>query len=325
MKNISKLLAAVLITVLATAGNNNTAYASQASGENIISIMNTDTDQNSDENLTADGNTDSENTADEDSATNADDNMAEEEALTEDEGTDTYDEAPEGYEVYIDEQGQIYYIEKLPSEDSTEEDYAEEDSAEEDKAEDDNSDETDEQQAQADDAVIEDAKASDTEANTKSAASNKPSYSESDLRLLASLVYAEAGNQTYNGMLAVANVVLNRVKSSVYWHVNTIEEVIYDNEWGVVQFSVTKKSKSGVSILDKALKCYDTSLFAGSNPEAEKKAMEKAVKAAKAALTGENNAGGYLCFRVNNKSASDTKKRYPDYSIIDDHVFYRTK
>ncbi len=53
-------------------------------------------------------------------------------------------------------------------------------------------------------------------------------------------------------MLAVGNVVLNRVNSKAYSHVNTVEEVIYDRKWAV-QFTVTVKNKStGKSALDKA-------------------------------------------------------------------------
>ena len=78
-------------------------------------------------------------------------------------------------------------------------------------------------------------------------------------------------------------------------------------------------------MLDKALESYDTGVFAGRNPAAEKKAMDKAIKAAKAALSGENNIGDYLCFRSNNSGASRIKKKYSDYRIIGDHIFYRTK
>ena len=152
----------------------------------------------------------------------------------------------------------------------------------------------------------------------------KPSYSKGDLRLLASLIYSEAGNQSYNGMLAVANVVINRTKSNVFGHADTIKEVIYDNKW-CVQFSVTiKDKKSGKSILDKALECYDTGKFPGSNKDTKKESMQRATKAAKAALEGENNIGGYLCFRANNKYAASIRKKY-DYKVIGDHIFYRTK
>ena len=202
----------------------------------------------------------------------------------------------DGYEVYIDEQGQVFYLEKEPEE-----------------------------------PVITEVKEEEPEVEVEVATPKKvektakPSYSEKDLRLLACLVYAEAGNQSYKGMLAVANVVLNRVKSPVYSHCNTIKEVIYDKKWSV-QFAVTVKSKkTGLSILDKALAAYDSGKFTGSNPEAEKKAMNKAIKAAKAALEGENNIGNYLCFNAVNKSTSRIKKQYPDYKIIGSHIFYRTK
>ena len=209
----------------------------------------------------------------------------------------------EAYEIYIDEQGQIFYLEKKPVE-------PEIDDSDEIIQDEETEKETDKEQ----------------EKKQKTAKKEKkPTYTEKELRLLASLVYCEAGNQSYEGMLAVANVVLNRVKSDVYYHVNTIKEVIYDRQWAV-QFSVTKKnSKTGKSMLDKALDAYDTGKFSSKNPEAERKAMNKAIKAAKAALEGENNIGKYMCFRMNNSDAKRTKNKYKDHRILGDHVFYRTK
>lgn len=208
---------------------------------------------------------------------------------------DTYDS--ENYEVYEDEQGQVFYIEREPAEIEI----------------------RDSDEIVQDDEQVEDAE-------KKEIKEKKPSYSEKDLRLLSGLIYSEAGNQSYNGMLAVANVVLNRVKSNAYSHADTIKKVIYDKQWAV-QFSVTiKSSKTGKSMLDKALEAYDSGKYPGNNPEAEKKAMKKAIKAAKAALNGENNIGDFLCFRMNNKSASSIKKKYSnDYRILGDHIFYRTK
>ncbi len=224
---------------------------------------------------------------------------------------DTFEEGMilgEGY--YVDEQGQIYYdettikVEELVIEDIPVEDTEEIDEEEDSKA--DVKDKTEPAKQETIPAV------------------EKPSYSESDLRLLSSLIYAEAGNQSYKGMLAVANVVINRAKSDVYWHVNTIKEVIYDRKWSV-QFSVTiKSSKTGTSALDRALKCYDTGKFNGGNPKAEEMAMARAIKAAKDALEGKNNIGDYLCFTYKNGTSS-IRKKYPDYKIIGDHIFYRTK
>ena len=50
-------------------------------------------------------------------------------------------------------------------------------------------------------------------------------YSNSDLNLLAHLVYAEARGESYTGQVAVASVVLNRVKNNSF--PNTVAGVIY--------------------------------------------------------------------------------------------------
>ena len=54
---------------------------------------------------------------------------------------------------------------------------------------------------------------------------NTTSSSNSDLNLLAKLVYAESRGEPYQGQVAVASVVLNRVKNSSF--PNTIAGVIY--------------------------------------------------------------------------------------------------
>ena len=50
---------------------------------------------------------------------------------------------------------------------------------------------------------------------------------QADRELLASLIFCEAGNQPYDGQIAVGAVVMNRVKSGAY--PNTISEVIYQS------------------------------------------------------------------------------------------------
>ena len=55
--------------------------------------------------------------------------------------------------------------------------------------------------------------------------SSGSSYSSSDLYLLAKVVYAEARGEPYAGKVAVAAVVLNRVRSSSF--PNTISGVVY--------------------------------------------------------------------------------------------------
>lgn len=59
-----------------------------------------------------------------------------------------------------------------------------------------------------------------------SSSSNTTTNSSSDLNLLSHLVYAEARGEPYSGQVAVASVVLNRVKNSSF--PNTVAGVIYE-------------------------------------------------------------------------------------------------
>lgn len=60
-----------------------------------------------------------------------------------------------------------------------------------------------------------------------SSSTNTTTNSSSDLNLLARLVYAEARGEPYTGQVAVASVVLNRVKSSSF--PNNVSGVIYQS------------------------------------------------------------------------------------------------
>lgn len=63
--------------------------------------------------------------------------------------------------------------------------------------------------------------------NSSSSSSSSSSTNSSDLNLLSRLVYGEARGEPYTGQVAVAAVVLNRVKSSSF--PNTVAGVIYQN------------------------------------------------------------------------------------------------
>ena len=56
-------------------------------------------------------------------------------------------------------------------------------------------------------------------------------YPEEDLFWLASIIYAEAGNESFTGKIAVGNVVMNRVQCSGF--PDTIYGVIFDRNGGV--------------------------------------------------------------------------------------------
>ena len=62
--------------------------------------------------------------------------------------------------------------------------------------------------------------------SSSSSGGGSSSSSNSNLNLLSRLVYSEARGETYTGQVAVAAVVLNRVKSSSF--PNTISGVIYE-------------------------------------------------------------------------------------------------
>lgn len=131
---------------------------------------------------------------------------------------------------------------------------------------------------------------------------NEVDYTNDELKLLACLVHSEAGTQSYEGKLAVANVVLNRVKSHKY--PSTIKAVIYQSG----QFSVAHSGS-----LAKQLDKYDNY---SSNSQA------LSIKAAKAAFEGENNIGSRLYFRP---YTSAVKKGYDQKNgavKLEDHLFW---
>ena len=109
-----------------------------------------------------------------------------------------------------------------------------------------------------------------------------------ELKLLAALIQCEAGNQPYEGRVAVGAVVLNRVRSGAY--PNTIYGVIYASGQftPALNGTVAKVYNSG--------KIYDMN-----------------YQAAQAALNGETTVGGALHFRRCNGR---------DGIIIGAHVFW---
>lgn len=71
--------------------------------------------------------------------------------------------------------------------------------------------------------------------SSSSVPNSSVSYSSSELDLLARLVRSEAENQPYDAQVAVAAVVLNRVRSDSF--PNTISSVIYEKNYGYYQFT----------------------------------------------------------------------------------------
>ena len=87
---------------------------------------------------------------------------------------------------------------------------------------------------------------------------------QAEKELLASLIFCEAGNQPYEGQVAVGAVVMNRVKSGVY--PDTISDVIYQSGQftpAMTGWLDTVLANSGYT--DSAMQAAEDAL-AGSNP-----------------------------------------------------------
>ena len=108
-----------------------------------------------------------------------------------------------------------------------------------------------------------------------------------DDMLLAALIYMEAGNQPYEGQVAVGAVVMNRVNSPAY--PNTIAGVIYASG----QFTPTVTGRV-------------EELAVNGVPES-------CLQAARAAMSGESPVGGAMHFRRAGRHEGQ---------IIGDHVFW---
>ena len=66
-------------------------------------------------------------------------------------------------------------------------------------------------------------------------------YSNPEILIVAQVLQCECGSSPFEGKLAVANVITNRVKSTQF--PNSVEEVIYDRRYGSVQFSIAYNGK----------------------------------------------------------------------------------
>ena len=124
--------------------------------------------------------------------------------------------------------------------------------------------------------------------------------SDDDIWLMACVIDWESGYQTYEGKLAVANIILNRVRSARYG--NTISSVVYARSQftGVADSSGKPSSKFAARL--------------ASGPRST-----DCVKAAMQALSGVNNVGNYTSFLT---TATANYSAYSDYIVIGDHCFY---
>lgn len=116
-----------------------------------------------------------------------------------------------------------------------------------------------EEQAAAEARAAEEAAAAQAAAEAQAA-----SVAAAEQELLAALIYCEAGNQPYEGQVAVGAVVMNRVKSGVY--PNTITDVIYQSgQFGPAMTGWLDSVLASGSYSDTARQAAADAI-AGSNP-----------------------------------------------------------
>lgn len=129
------------------------------------------------------------------------------------------------------------------------------------------------------------ASSSSTNNNTSS------TYTNSDINLLARLIYGEARGESYTGQVAVGAVVLNRVKSSSF--PNTISGVIYQ------PYAFTAVSDGQVNLTPNAT----------------------AIKAAKEAMNGWDPTGGAIYYYNPSTATSAWIYSRETTITIGNHVF----
>ena len=121
-------------------------------------------------------------------------------------------------------------------------------------------------------------------------------YNHDEVYWLSKIIHAEADGESEKGLIAVGNVVLNRVASKLF--PNTIYGVIFDKKGGV-QFEPVMNGS-----------IYKTPSY-------------KSISAAKKALSGVNTAGKSLYF-LNPRIAQSSwiVKNRKFYKSIGNHDFY---
>ncbi len=117
---------------------------------------------------------------------------------------------------------------------------------------------------------------------------------QEEINLMACIVTLESGSESYEGQLAVANVILNRLENG-YWG-DTVTEVIY----APYQFSTASSPYLDYYLTNGA---YSTS-----------------IQAVMDALAGNNNIGTFMYFRA--LYIVDDPNSFGTHTIIGNHLFY---
>jgi N-acetylmuramoyl-L-alanine amidase len=122
-------------------------------------------------------------------------------------------------------------------------------------------------------------------------------FSAADIDLFARIVHAEAEGESYQGQVAVAATILNRVRSEIY--PNTMSGVVYQVESGAYQYS---------PVLDGRI---------------NRPAGESAKRAIMEALNGNDPTNGATGFFNPAKTSNQWVRSRPVVANIGSHVFFK--
>ncbi len=128
-------------------------------------------------------------------------------------------------------------------------------------------------------------------------ASSRWNLTAGEIELFARLVHSEAAGEPYQGLVAVAASVLNRMKSSLY--PNTLSGVVYQVTGGYYQYS---------PVLDGRI---------------NRPAGRQSYQAVNDALAGSDPSGGALGFYNPRKTSNQWVRQQPVTTTIGNHVFFR--
>lgn len=132
---------------------------------------------------------------------------------------------------------------------------------------------------------------------TVMAAADEFNFTEADMDLFARIVHAEAEGESFEGQVAVAASILNRIRSELY--PNTMSGVVYQVVSGKYQYS---------PVLDGRI---------------SRAAGESAKRAVLEALNGDDPTGGATGFYNPAKTNNQWVRSRPVTRIIGNHVFFK--
>ena len=209
-------------------------------------------------------------------------------------GTSQEDDSAEGTGFGGDSSSEPETEEPVTEESTTEESTTEEPEAEEPVTEEPTTEESTTEEPETEEPTEEETEEPDNCIDIETTYRDPITLTEEDINLIATIVALESGSEPYQGQLAVANVIINRLLSGRWG--STVSDVVY----APYQFSCVSSQYMEYYL--------------------ENGAPATCVQATKEALAGTNNIGNFMSFRA---SYAANTSSYSQYTVIGNHVFFQ--